>query len=158
MQHRTWHEFLISNCGKYAELVLLKDKAYETNKFEKYGESSIVKNGGSSENICQISFFKVNKIHKLVNGFRDTCIESYARQLSNCDRSKRCRRNDLPPLTRTQEILFHISKDSFSAKSTTAYHLESNNPTASVSTVKKRALPSSIIVLADNEYVNNGKT
>ena len=75
-----------------------------------YGEISIVKNDCCSESICQISCFKVNKIHKLVNGFKHTCIESYARQLSNCDRSKRCRRNNLLPLQELKKYCFTFRK------------------------------------------------
>ena len=111
---------------------LFGNKAKKTKIVElivKYGEISIAINDGCSEKICQICFSKVNKIYKLVNEFRDACIESNAHQLSNCDRSKRCRctqpgKDSPPPPARTQEILFHISKDSSIVKYTKAYHLE----------------------------------
>ena len=138
---------------------LFGNKAKKTKIVElilKYGGISIAKNDGCSEKICQICFSKVNKIHKLVNEFRDACIESNAHQLSNCDRSKRCRctqpgKDPPPPQQEPKKycsIFRRILPSSSVQKHTT---LKSNHPTAFVSNVKKRALPFSKVISEDND-------
>ena len=137
---------LFGNKAKKAKIVEL---------IVKYGGISIAKNDGCSEKICQICFSKVNQIHKLVNEFRDACIKSKTHQLSNCDRSKRCRRTQPRKNSPQQEPkkycpTFRRILPAPSLKQHTALRL--NNPTASVSlsTVKKRTLPFSIAGPADD--------
>ena len=135
---------------------LFGNKAKKTKIVElivKYGGISIAKNDGCSGRICQICFLKVNKIHKLVNEFRDTCIESNTHQLSNCDCSKRCHSNQPSKDSPQQKPKKYCSTFRRilpvpSLQQHTALRL--NNPTP-VSTVKKRALPFSIVGPADND-------
>ena len=59
-----------------------------------FGHVQTIKDDGCGQIICPGCYSKVNKIQKLIQGFREACVSAEEKQKEARDRSKRCRREN----------------------------------------------------------------